>query len=126
MGRLLNPGLGELADRYTILQLKITKAPADKTAHFIEEQAQVLMRMERYMPFADSEAMDARFAALRQINTDLWVCEDQMAVYATALLVDPPPVAVLGMEIWKLNQHRNQVIQQINYAAGTDRGPEKF
>jgi hypothetical protein len=125
VGRLLNPGLGELADRYTILQLKILHGDPTNVQHFHAEQAQVLMTMERHASL-NSDQVRSLIVYLRTVNGELWTLEDQMAVYAKALLVDPPVVAALGMTIWKLNQERNQLIQRINVAAGTDAGPEKF
>lgn len=131
MGRLLNPGLGELADRYTILQLKIEHAPDRRnTAHFHTEQAQVLMHMERHgADVLNTPKVRTALGRLSGVNGQLWDYEDRMARYATVDHLrhdDPHQVANVAVEIWRLNRQRNELIAEINTLAGTDRGPEKL
>lgn len=138
MGRLLNPGLGELADRFTILLLKILHAGRRPVAHFHAEMAQVQMQMERVAaqhtdsngPGLSMQAIETAIQELRAKNTELWNLEDTMAGYVRAKPwwdgTVPYQVAETGVAIWKANQERNQIIQEINRLAGTDYGPEKL
>jgi len=127
VGRLINPGLGELADRYTILRLKIAHAPRLENMHFHTEQANVLTRMERH-PVYRAVPLRELLTALQGTNNKLWELEDEMARYAQTE-VHPDnltAVAHLGIKIWHANRDRNTLIREINALAGTDVGPEKF
>lgn len=135
MGRLLNPGIGELVDRLTILTLKCAHAPLDSDpSHFHTELAEVQMRVDRFLsahPEAPERRIQAKVAELRTINTQLWQLEDKMAAYArpTYVIVDArkaQTIAEIGMTIWRANQLRNVTIGEINALAGTVRGPEKL
>lgn len=133
MSKLINPGLGELADRASILQLKILHGDPDKTAHFADEQAQVQMHLERHTAGlgAATPAVEKLLRALAEVNTDLWQKEDQMAEYAQHahkynFQGRAPAIAKLGMEIWTANRERGRIIGEINVLAGTDTGPEKL
>jgi hypothetical protein len=135
MGRLLNPGLGEMADRLTILELKCVRAPLNSDpSHFHQELAQVQMRVDTFLrehPEVPEARTRAKMAELRQINDQLWQLEDKMAEYArpTYVIVDvrkAQTIAEIGMTIWRANQLRNVTIGEINELAGTVRGPEKL
>lgn len=133
MGRLLHPGIGEYADRLTILQLKCERAPRDaSTEHFERERAEIQMRVDTWQD-AHREVDAARLTELtrqlRLVNTTLWELEDQMADHARYGGLTPTTsaeIADVGIEIWRTNQRRNQIIDEINHVAGTDRGREKF
>lgn len=125
MGRLLNPGLGELADRFTILQLKILHALPDRTAHFRQEQAQIQMTLERKfagVPYAN--LLDA----LLSTNRRLWQYEDRMATFAASAIDEFQcrDIALLAVNIYITNQERNRVIGELNHLGGTFHGPEKL
>lgn len=134
MGRLLNPGLGELVDRYTILHLKIMRAPDQReTSHFHHEQARCQHHMLQFITALPEEVrarLEVHYQALDETNTRLWDMEDRMATLAT----NPPlhsdtamrQVGRLGIDIWQANQERNRIIREINVIAGSDTGPEKL
>lgn len=129
MGRLLNPGLGELADRLTILELKLGHAPAGMDVeHFRAEHAQVQMRIDNLLKHVQQRLLIvAHVRQLKAQNAVLWELEDRMATAAKDVHAqDYREVAVLGTDIWRANQIRNQVIAEINALAGTPRGAEKF
>lgn len=135
MGRLLNPGVGELVDRLTILRLKILHGapqPAGASGafdHFRAEEAQINMLLDRMGHPASNDVLVAQMK-LQQTNAELWQLEDQMAAYARArdVLEGDTPYACtrVATEIWRLNRHRNTLINEINQLANTDRGPEKL
>lgn len=131
MGRLLNPGLGELVDRLTILQLKVLHAPAGAaTSHLSAERAQIQMRLDAAgWPRNDKAVVLG--AELLQCNAQLWELEDCMERYAGyANLADHPvsqdDCATVGVTIWRQNRRRNGLIQRLNELAGTYAGPEKL
>lgn len=128
MGRLLRPGVGEIADRCTILTLKCTRAPeGTDVTHFREELVQLRMRLDQV---AITEELRQQIARLTQVNTALWEAEDRMAEHAADFdQTDIRAVvtcAAIGVYIWQTNRERNQIIAEINRLAGTDRGPEKL
>lgn len=130
MGRLLNPGLGELMDRFTILQLKIMHAPIGTTTHFHTEQAQIQMLMERVWSPIDKET-DGLFDRLLETNKHLWGLEDEMAKYAkrenfTYGDRSNAVIAQVAIEIWRFNRERNLVIDEINKRVGHFQGAEKL
>lgn len=135
MGRLLNPGLGELVDRLTILRLKILHAPDPRdTMHFHTEQAQVQMLIDRvhqglHVPLETHTKLGTYTADLHMVNRKLWALEDRMAQYAQSRLYYEDHLADvgdLGISIWHANRDRNTLIREINALAGTDVGPEKL
>ena len=129
MGRLLNPGLGELADRLTILELKLGHAPPGVAVeHFREEHAQVQMRIDNPLKYVRERLrIVAAIRNLKAQNAVLWELEDRMAASAPDIHAqDYREVAILGVDIWKANRARNRIIAEINALAGTPRGAEKF
>lgn len=133
MGRLLNPGLGELADRFTILQLKVFHGDPRTTSHFHAEQAQVLMTMERmYGNVLQGTQTAACIDQLRETNKGLWELEDRMAEYARRTRAEQYgdsvawEIAGVAIDIWKYNRRRNELIDEINKLAGSFQGAEKF
>jgi hypothetical protein len=133
MGRLLNPGLGELMDRMSILTLKISRAPSGtSTTHFRDEHAQLRHRVDHITigtPLQQSADLAHELEELLKANTKLWDLEDHMAFQAQvdpSLRAEPGVIANLGMAIWQTNRYRNALIAKINRLAGTERGDEKF
>lgn len=133
MGRLIDPGIGELWDRYTILRLKINKASRlMTTAHFEAEQYRIcglIMGDRGEFPPGSAAAVED----LARVNAALWAAEDRMAAWVAknkkqrlVKYTDLEVVAPLGMGIWRLNRRRNDLIREINQLAGTDTGPEKL
>ena len=137
MSRLMQPGLGELADRLSILALKILHTPPEANSHFHAEQAlcqhafDYTMKELGWSPTTTPEAVLMQMRCLRGANVELWKMEDQMARYATNVVVHPSRqtierIAELGLNIWRHNRERNDRIREINRLAGMDHGPEKL
>ena len=140
MGRLLNPGAGDLADRLTILMLKLQYANLNAdTTHLHAEQAQVQMLLERQLGitlvthWAEIRVTCwAEIAQLARLNRQLWELEDRMAEIADTTAPrrprtwDAEVVAEIGIQIWRANRARNAQITRINELAGTVRGEEKL
>jgi hypothetical protein len=132
MSRLANPGAGDLADRLTILALKILlggQAGKD-TAHWETERSQLLPKVKSIT------AAPEHWLELAAVNAALWHAEDDLR----ALRFRPEParaqwagfgvdfkseVVELAFRIQALNDRRAELISLININAGDDRGDEK-
>lgn len=124
MGRLLNPGVGELVDRLTILQLKIRHgAPQPGSGaldHFRDEEAQINMLLNR-MRWPSSDHAMVLSMKLQQCNAQLWELEDQLAQYAQQGSGTPDDCgrcANIAVNIWRANRARNTLIHRLNVLAG--------
>lgn len=131
--RLINYGPGEIADRLTILSLKVlfgTEAGKDCT-HFQTEQTALLQQIR-------SRTLNGKwFAAytdLAAVNAALWHAEDDLrelrmrwatgdSGYHTGIA---PAVAEIAFRIQALNDQRAGLVQQINVDAGEGQGAEKL
>lgn len=136
MGRLLNPRLGELLDRLTILRLKILHgAPQPGSGaldHFRMEEAQINMLLDR-MGYPNDNDVLLCAVKLQQCNAKLWELEDEMAEFSKVdgwgdKYTDNVAFAIANtaVEIWRMNQERNRLIYEINQLTGDKSGPEKL
>ena len=147
--RLINPGLGEVADRLTILALKIAHASeaAIDPAHYVNERNALLVLLRGTS--LDTDGVRERLFDLAAVNACLWHAEDDLralrrdaddylpglrdegrspAALAAArqsvndvyLMIGP-----LAVRIQTLNDQRADLVRALNKLAGTDLGPEK-
>lgn len=113
---LLAPTTGQLLDRLSILELKIAHAP--DPSHFIDEQLAIEARLG-----ADTLAALAEYLRrLGYVNASLW--EEQANVAEASKLPDPPPDR-LGVVLFRLNQRRVSLIEEIDQQLGEHVGAEK-
>ncbi len=127
--RLINPGPGEVADRLTILALKILfggQAGKD-TAHFERERAALLTKFRA----TDAGKLTEPLLELAAVNGALWHAEDELRVYRDAgynAVGAPEPLAVvtLAFKIQSLNDRRAQLVGQLNQLAGEAPAQEKL
>lgn len=139
MGRLINPGAGEIADRLTILSLKIlfTADRGKDPAHFVAEREGLLSMIR-------SRTLNGKwFAAvveLAAVNGALWHAEDDLREWrdgVSARPLVPGPDCVFGendyeqirqlaFRIQDLNDQRARLVQQINLDAGDTHTQEKL
>jgi len=127
--RLANIGVGELADRLSILALKIAHATqAGKDAsHFVNERNVLVVQFRSHEPAAE------HLFDLAAVNAMLWHAEDDLREYRQAVpepdaLGDAGLVAVarVAYRIQALNDRRAELVGTLNKLAGTDLGPEKL
>jgi hypothetical protein len=126
---LLNPTPGELADRATILALKITKGRQKgmDIGHFLEEESEVWSRLKSE-GFA---VVDYHFSSNRQMeeykiwegksrdlitglsitNSALWVMEDEVRKTPAS---DLAGLGKLCLSIAGANDKRSELIREIN------------
>lgn len=130
---LLNPTVGDLCDRLTILALKRLHGTAagKDVSHFQREWAGLLTKVQGRQLNA---AWFEHLLDLAAVNAQLWTLTDQLRkdapLMATNLdgvpnltLVD---VAVCGVAILKANDRRAALIQTIDQLCGDFAGAEKL
>lgn len=120
MPRLINPGMGDRCDRYTILLLKLRLKGHQESWH---RELQVLERECRTAP-------PLLLAALAQVNTLLWQAEDELRQYRAddarqEYGWDWREVGLCAFRIQALNDDRARLVDEINKQAGDFQGPEK-
>jgi hypothetical protein len=128
MSRMLNPSPGEVADRQTILQLKIQYGSSQtlprKVQHFAQEHGRLQEYLEdQWFPQLATELRaiyDQLCSRLATINKDLWECEDQARALraATNNRQSVHQAGELLFEITHLNDDRAEVVKKINELFG--------
>jgi hypothetical protein len=132
MARLINPGIGDICDRLTILALKAlhAKAAGKPHEHFEHEQAALLAQVR-------SRTLNGlwfdQFLELGATNAALWQAEDELRQWREQYEEDArgvEPIArgditQIAFRIQALNDRRSELISLININAGDHRGEEK-
>jgi hypothetical protein len=110
--RLVGYGLGEIADRLTILELKILHGTAagKDVEHFVGEQERL---------WAKITAVDWRcvpsWTRLAVVNAALWHAEDELRAYrAHGYQSIEGTVAAVAFRIQFLNDERARLVAEIN------------
>lgn len=127
MARLTNLGAGDLADRLTILALKLLHygAAGTDTAHLRDERNTLLAQLR------GRELAGAWFEHLLElgaVNAALWHATDALRSYSTRGPLgeaEAQSAAGLGLRILALNDRRAALVDQINQCTGEYRGAEK-
>lgn len=121
MSRLINPGAGEIADRLTILELKIQAAGevGKDRDHWESERTALLTKIHaRTLNAAWFDAV----LALAAVNGMLWHAEDDLRAWRSRDLVytpaDTDQIRILAFRIQALNDRRAALVHQINKEAG--------
>ncbi len=131
--RLINPGLGELLDRLTILRLKIQHLEA--TDHFAWERSRICVLIEeqaQWMPDSVRTQMEALELRLAETNKAIWESEDRVRVLRQRFLDDPYPLtgteaiaaAKAGFYSQQLNDRRSALVHEINVLTGSAKDQE--
>jgi len=111
-GRLLNPGPGELADRLSVITLKLFHK---STAAYLEERGQLILAIAEAL--RDSAFQFEDYLALAAINGELWAFEDRIRAFRAAtkpLELDEREVLDVALGIQVLNDQRAALIAKIN------------
>ena len=129
MSRLVNYGAGEIADRLTILALKVAhgyEKNAD-TNHW-ETERNALLVQARTKNVSIEDVIE-----LAALNAMIWQAEDELRHWRTESkdnigecdqeLVDD--IATIAFQLQRLNDKRAQCIERLNKEAGDFRGAEK-
>lgn len=123
MARLLDPGIGDICDRLTILALKILHCPPGRSAeHFVRERNGLLTKVR-------ASTLNASWfehvLTLGAVNARLWTLEDEIRAYRLdwaggvvskeALQEDATKCA---FRITELNDERARLVGLINELTG--------
>lgn len=128
--RLVNSSLGEIADRLSILSLKLLYAAlAEKPAdHFRREQALLLAKMRGHQ--TNGKWFDG-YMDLATVNGAIWQLQEAMGQYRQ-LDVEPEKetlmtIGRIALRLQDLNFRRAELVRQIDVDAGEgDTGEEKL
>ena len=113
----------ELIDKLTILRLKSERiADADKLAH-VQHEMEVLQKTAK-SEIPDSETLRGLWDELYEINTDLWVIEDDIRAFDARGDFGPGFVA-LARAVYVTNDRRAAVKKRINMLLGSPLVEEK-
>lgn len=122
MGRLMNPGPGELVDRLSILARKIEERPGEGGKHWAEEASAVAKGLG---DLTGGWANFFRMAfALAATNARLWEMEDRLRCFRVAGFYRQD-VAELAFAVQAANDRRDGLIREINQLFGGSAAPEK-
>ena len=122
--RLVNFGPGEIADRLTILSLKILHGAAagKDTKHFLDERNALLTQLrgrELSGPWLEYTL------ELGAVNSALWQAEDEIRALRALPVVSPTQALVIAFRIPTLNDRRAELVSLINQSTGDHLGEEK-
>jgi len=117
---VLQPTVGELADRQTILELKVHhgRAAGVETSMWASELHEIEERLAKGRTgfTAEEQHLFTRlFGTLRSINASLWVAEDEVRAMPESELA---ALAALAKRIANLNDQRAQSVRELNRLAG--------
>jgi hypothetical protein len=124
MGRLANPGLGDILDRLSILALKIVHGEdrGRDISPFVAERAALLRQLvddPNSLPNIGTALSTALFFAqmeLGAVNAALWQAEDQLRAWRGPSA--PPSPEELAVRIQALNDRRAALIDDLNDVSG--------
>ncbi len=116
MGRLIDPGLGELVDRYSILTLKQLRSATPD--HFCEEAENILRRLPLLFPAVSpfdavkGMAMVERAIELAAVNGIIWEATEEMR--ASIYCEDVTRVVDAAKTLYNRNRRRSELIHTLN------------
>lgn len=131
---LLAPTPGEVADRQTIIELKIDAAKQKNLSFsaFSEEYGELQSYLGRNSFATSSPEYQGLYTKLKDVNTKLWNIEDEIRLIirqsgeASKLSAEQKiEVCRISFEIPRLNDQRAELVQQVNRLFNVDRR-EKF
>lgn len=124
--RLVDPGIGEISDRLSILSLKILFGKQDgrPVEHFQKEQASLFAKVGARTL---NGAWFRSYTDLAAVNAALWHAEDDLRAFRVAgqTTANTDAIVELAFRIQELNDHRAELIAAINKEAGDLVGQEK-
>lgn len=107
---------GDVLDRITILQIKVTRIPnPDKQAHAAREMAV----LEAAWAAAGLPSELPERALLTQVNTALWEVEDRLREREAAQDFGPEFVAE-ARSVYRINDERAALKRRVNLALGSE------
>jgi hypothetical protein len=124
--RLINPGVGDVSDRLTVLSLKILHRGAEgkPTKHFEDERNVLLVQIRARE--VNGQWFE-QVLALGAVNAAVWYAEDALRELRKGGGTPEEITAVYGIafRIQELNDQRSALVEAINKLTGTHLGSEK-
>jgi hypothetical protein len=117
-------GVGELADRLTILALKQSNARTQEQRARIRHELRLLSRARDRVGLA-SPALDREIASLRRINGALWRIEDELRACERRRDFGPHFIR-LARAVYRHNDRRAQVKRKLDDRHGSTMREEKM
>jgi hypothetical protein len=117
-------GVGELADRLTILALKQSNARTQEQRARIRHELRLLSRARDRVGLA-SPALDREIASLRRINGALWRIEDELRACERRRDFGPRFIR-LARAVYRHNDRRAQVKRKLDDRHGSTMREEKM
>lgn len=116
MARLLNPGIGDICDRLTILALKILHAGDRPVEHFVTERNGLLTKLRASTL---NGSWFEHVLSLGAVNARLWALEDEIRrLRRQDDEKDARTVACVAFAIADLNDERARLVGLINELTG--------
>lgn len=119
--RLINFGPGEIADRLTILALKIQRGKelGKPIEHFEKERNALLPQLPSFPRVMEG------LLELGVVNAGIWHGEDELREMRKAKLADGY-TAEVAFRLQELNDRRHELVALINVNTGNNNGAEKL
>ncbi len=125
MSQLLVPvSYGELIDKITILEIKVERIDDPARRANVRAELDALLATWRAHPAASDEPIDDLWASLREINTRLWVIEDEIRFKEAAGAFDSQFIE-LARAVYFVNDERARVKRELNTRLGSALVEEK-
>lgn len=116
--------VGELLDKITILEIKSEKIKDEGKLKNINHELTLLTAIWDEQPTFSSAEMSALKAQLKEVNSKLWVIEDDIRIKEKDKSFDDEFVA-LARSVYVVNDQRAHVKKEINLLTGSDLVEEK-
>lgn len=108
--------VGELIDKYTILQIKRSKVSDDKLQ---KVQREIAVLVPTVAPYLTIESIARSYEDLLGVNSQLWVVEDQLRVLEKEKDFGEKFVE-LARSVYYLNDERFNIKNKINTLTNSD------
>jgi hypothetical protein len=120
---MIEVGVGELIDKITILKIKAEHMTDAAKLKNVKHELDVLRRAraEHLVPSTDLDRLED---ALRQVNEDLWVIEDDIRACEAARDFGPKFIE-LARSVYIQNDKRAEIKKSINELCGSSIVEEK-
>ena len=114
---LVEVSVGELLDKISILEIKKEKISNPESLEFIEKEY-LILKDQLDKNIKSDEKLDELFKSLKEINSKLWVFEDEKRLYEKNSDFGDKFIKV-SREIHFLNDDRSKVKLKINKHTGS-------
>jgi len=114
---LVEVSVGELLDKISILEIKKEKISNPESLEFIEKEY-LILKDQLDKNIKSDEKLDKLFKSLKEINSKLWVFEDEKRLYEKNSDFGDKFIKV-SREIHFLNDDRSKVKLEINKLTGS-------